>query len=113
MFDPDSVQYMPLSPKLAWFATWEEKTLERVTISKQEVESLNELCAFHSEQWLYASTYRETLERLAVQAFGTGLKLVPSGFGFTGKPLDIGQFKPKADGIAPVKKNKPRGRTGT
>ncbi len=82
-----------------WIGTWDEAKPDKIVAPKSQVNFLNRLCAIHSEQYLYASTHQDGLSKLAVKYHGAGLKLAPSGLGFKGEPMNVGQFKSESKGI--------------
>jgi hypothetical protein len=91
---------LPLSPSLCWIGTWNEAMPDKGIATKTRVKSLNRSCAIHAERYLYASTRQSGFSKLAAKYHGPGVKLVPSGFGFKGEPMDVGQFKSESKGIA-------------
>ncbi len=91
---------LPLSPKLYWFGTWDEGMPGAAVAQKSQAKSFNRLCAIHAEQYLYAPTRQHGYSKLAVTYHGPGAQLPPSGFGFKGEPMEVGQFKLKSKGIA-------------
>ena len=102
--NPDIQVSLPLSPRIAWFASWNEDMPEELQITREHVKAFNLLRAFHSERHLYSSTYRPDVSKLAARCQGSGYKLAASGFGFKGREtIEAKQFKVKSAGIAPSK----------
>lgn len=91
---------LPISPRLCWIGTWNGAMPGTVVVTKNQVKSLNRSCAIHAERYLYASTRQRGFSKLAVKYHGPGAQFAPSGFGFKGEPMDVGQFKSESKGIA-------------
>lgn len=92
---------LPVSPKLCWLGTWIKSAPEIGVAEKQHVKSLNRLRAIDAENYLYASTFQTALGKLGKKYRRAGTKLAPSGLGFTGDPIDIGQYKDQSLGVLP------------
>ena len=94
---------LPLSPRLCWVGSWKETAPDAAVVPKNQVKSLNRLCAIHAEQYLYASTRQAGLSKLAVKHKGPGAQISVSSLGFKGEAINVGQFKVKSKGIAAPK----------
>lgn len=93
---------LPLSPRLCWLGTWEKDAVEEMALSRANTKEMNRLRALHAERFLYSREHDSGIQKLAVKFWGMGTHLAPSGPGFDGKPMDVGQFNIQTTGFGKV-----------
>ncbi len=69
---------------------------------RANAKEMNRLRAFYAERFLYFKERDGGTLKLATKYAGAGPHLAPSGPGFDGKPMDVGQFNIETTGIGKV-----------